>query len=151
MAKFDAGKAVEVMEWDFTQYGGGKGTIPEPSTGAIDGFFNRSKVIMKEIRATQKGIDTTGNSGDELDDLAGDIGDLEETGGTRELFGEQMSEAVAVLCGATVNPEDPDGPLIGGSPSVEDIKTLPFRVLQAFIQWIMEEIRPKTTTTGTRR
>lgn len=151
MGKFDAATAVEALEYDFTAYGGSKGQIQEPSTGAVNAFFNNMKAMFKEVKGLQAlaNVDVEELDEGQMGDL---VGKMEDVGDISSKFQEHSTGALAELCGATWVPdedaEDPkeQGHYEGGSPTHEDLKKLPFRVNQAFTQWLMAEIRPKKTT-----
>ena len=151
MGKFNAATAVERMEYDFTEYGGKAGMIPEPSTGAISAFFAEVKAVMKDTKAARELLarkddtDLTEEETTRLLDQVDDVTDLTERMQVR------LREAVALLCGATVEGEGDEARVVGGSPSVEELSALPFRVQQAFNTWIMGEIQPKKATPGTKR
>lgn len=160
MAKFDARTAVEALEFDFEAYGGSKGPINEPSTGRVNEFFANMKSLMKEasaLQATAKDLQV--EETDDLDDeqLAAKMEGIGEAEGQAIGFQSKSIEYLALLCGAQYEDiRDGDGNIIetrivGGAPSVEDLNCLPFRVLQAFTQWLMGEIRPKKAVPAGRR
>lgn len=155
MAKFDAGLAVEALEYDFSAYGGRKGTIPEPSTVKVNQFFDDMREFLKEARALAGNQDE--DDGPELEELseeevAGALDDMDEKIASAAGYQAKTVEAVAVLCGAErlSNPkweEDNDEPeyvVEGGAPSLDDLNTLPYRVLAAFNKWLIQEITPKS-------
>lgn len=125
MGKFDAGTAVDQMEYDFTAYGGGQGTIPEPSTGQVTQFFADMKDIVKEARGLRNLASSETPASEE--DLAEAISDLDD--GLMDRFNKRIAESTAQLC--------------SGQPSPDDIQKLPFRVLAAFTAWIASEFRPE--------
>jgi hypothetical protein len=142
MGSFDAATAVEQLDYDFTKYGGGKGDIPEPTTGQLASYFNEIRDIAgraRELQAAAKKMseaqadDTTEDSvsDDEAQEIiaAMDKFSLEE-------FQHEMSSAVARLC--------------SDSPSEEQLAKLPYRVLQAFIKWISGEFRPEKAAAATK-
>lgn len=150
MAKFNASTAVERLEYDFTEYGGGEGVIPEPTTDAINHFFNEVKGIMKDTKAVRELMAASENGAGDISDedaavLLESVGDASEFT-TKMQF--RMVEAVAVLCGGTF--DEGQDKIVGGQPSVDDLRGLPFRVAQAFNQWLMGELRPKAATPGTK-
>lgn len=159
MGKFDAATAVEDLEYDFTKYGAGSGTIVEPSSGQVNGFFRGLRDIISEIR----GLQTLAGDLDEdtsPEELAEKMGQVEEASEGASRLQQRTMELIAEMCGATwqeVPDPDPgdlaegDKPptikaLVGGEPSFDQLEKLPFRVLQAFNQWLMGEIAPKKTT-----
>lgn len=149
MAKFDARTAVEALEYDFEAYGGRKGMINEPSTGRVNDFFADMKSLMKEVsamQATAKDLQI-----EEIDEehLAEKMDQISEAEGQAADFQSKSVEYLAILCGAARDEET--GKVEGGAPSVDDLNCLPFRVLQAFTQWLMGEIRPKKERPAGRR
>lgn len=147
MAKFVPSDHVERLEYDFTEYGGGEGVIKEPSTGKVNGFFADMKAMMKqvkELQAVAKDLDIEDMSDEQMIEKMSQVEEAEAKGSE---FQQQTIENIAVLCGAE---RQEDGSIVGGAPSVEDLQKLPYRVLQAFSQWLMGEIRPKATTPGSR-
>lgn len=149
MAKFDAGLAVEALEYDFTAYDGTEGEIREPSTGQVNRFFKDMKSMMKEVRAlTQTAKDLEGVNVEELSDeaLAEAMTKVDEAEEGAAVFQERTIECIAMLCGAE-REEDPRNEgeyvVLGGSPDIEELRRLPYRVLQAFSTWLVGEIRPK--------
>lgn len=154
MAKFDAGAAVEPLEFDFTAYGGGSGVISEPSTGRVNNYFADMKEMFREVNRLQqdfKDLDVETEMDD--DALIDRMAKVDEASAGASAFQARTIENLAVLCGAErVSDGNGDGyTVVGGSPSVEDLNRLPYRVLQAFSTWLMEEIKPKRTTPGTKR
>lgn len=137
MAKFDAGLAVEALEFDFTAYGGGAGVIPEPSSGAVKAYFRSAKGLAKDLRKFKGIADQMGDienlSEEEITDRMSLIEEAEE--GADELQDKQR-HMLADLC--------------GGAITVDDLDRLPFRVFQAFNSWLLGEISPKRTTPGSK-
>lgn len=152
MAKFNAGQAVEKLEYDFTDYGGSEGTIVEPSTKQVNHFFKSMKAMLKEVnrlQAATKDIDVE-NMDDEA--MAEHMSKIDEATEGADTYQTIMVENIAVLCGAErVEDEDGSYTIKGGAPSFEELDRLPYRVLQAFSKWLMGEIQPKKTTPGTKR
>lgn len=151
MAKFDAGAAVEPMEFDFTAYGGSKGVIPEPGTGAVNQFTKRTKAMLKEVKNMQ-GLAAEAEKMEDLTDeeMAEQMGKIDEVEEGANRLQEATITNLALLCGAKESKDDEGNTVIvGGSPGVEELRLLPFRVLQAFSTWLMGEIRPKRTAPAT--
>lgn len=131
MAKFNAGTAVESMDYDFTDFGGSTGTIPEPTSTLVDGFFSRVKALAQEVRSN----------------LGGNVEDLSETeaadalasmdGLGMEDYERNLAEAISDLCQS--------------KPSVEELMLLPFRVRAAFMQWLIGQLRPEAPRPATMR
>jgi hypothetical protein len=157
MAKFDAGKAVEKLEYDFTAYDGGKGPIKEPTTGRVNSFFANSKALIHEVRQIKgmaeqlEGVDIESLSDE---DSAKVLGQIDEASAGAEIFQRRTVENLALLCGAEwVEGAEPDDEpeLVGGAPSFDDLGLLPYRVLQAFSEWLIQQIQPKKKTPASRR
>lgn len=159
MAKFDAATAVELLEYDFTKYGGSKGEVQEPTTGQVSYFFAEMRKVMQEVRA--QGSNKIDEITEEMseEEIAEKMDAIEEASAGAQHFQQRTIELLAELCGAKWEPadtEEADGPtepvlvLVGGAPSYDDLTTLPYRVLQAFSKWLVEAIRPKETTQDTR-
>lgn len=125
MGKFDAGTAVEAMEYDFTKYGGGAGIIPEPSGDVLDEFMQALAASMSTVQdVTNLGeIDTT--DGEAVAAALAAIKDQD----TIKQVDDELTELVARLT--------------QGQPSADDIATLPFRVKQAFIGWLVGQLNPQ--------
>jgi ATP phosphoribosyltransferase len=130
MSKFNAATAVESLEYDFTAYGGEAGLIPEPSTDQIDQFFTDLRNIVKQVQGLKAQAESA-KSGEmtqeQMDEVLAAMDDV-----SIKKFQTEMTEAVSALC--------------SNQPSVEQITKLPYRVLQAFIQWVSGEFRPKANT-----
>lgn len=158
MAKFNAATAVDTLDWDFTAFDGGEGVISEPSTGDVNRFFKNMKKMMKDVKALQKNVRSLEEFSDveEMsdEDVTAQMGKIDEAELGAEEFQRRTMECLAELCGAkwVTNAENLDESdiLVGGSPSLEQLQTLPYRHLQAFSEWLMGEIRPKKTTPGTK-
>lgn len=130
MGKFSAGTAVEAMEYDFTDFGGSSGTIPEPTTGQIDGFFRGLGEIYEKYESLlPKNLDPT-----DPDQAQKAMEAIER------IDNEDLNRSVAeVLAGVT-----------SGTPNAEEILALPYRVQQAFTGWLVGELRPEGATPATK-
>lgn len=151
MAKFKASEAVEALDYDFEDIGNGaKGTITEPSTGLVNGFMKNQKQMMRDVQALQKQVkgleDTEVDEGEDVpemtdEELAEKMAKMDEVEEGADLFQKRSMENIAILCGAQWDEQSES--LVGGAPTLEDLQSLPYRHLQAFMKWLMEEIRPK--------
>ena len=148
MAKFVPSEHVERLEYDFTEYGGSTGVIPEPSTGRVNGFFRDMKSMMREVSALQSLVKDLDVEEMSEEDMVAKMSQVEEAEAVGSEFQQRSMENLAILCGATRND---DGTIEGGTPGVAEFELLPYRVLQAFSTWLMGEIRPKKETPGTKR
>ena len=146
MAKFDAAEAVEVLEFDFTRYGGMKGVIPEPSTKKVETFNVEMRAFAQEMRDTLSGA-TGGMDLKALADMKDedfDEGDLDKVVDAIESIPDDMfSQQQERLSGAL-------GRLCSGTPDQDQLMRLPFRVFTAFNKWIVGEIRPEKGTPATK-
>lgn len=125
MAGFVATEAVEALDYDFTGYGGTKGTIPEPTTAHLDRFFEAVQGL-----STRVGVGPDASA----EEVAQAVAKISKRDAAE--FTNQIKAAIVGLC--------------GGSPSQEDVDVLPYRVLMAFLGWLMEALRPEARTPGTR-
>jgi hypothetical protein len=156
MAKFNAATAVEKLEYDFTHYNGGKGGINEPTTGRVNSFFANSKALIKEVREIKgmaeqlEGVDIDSLSDE---DSAKVLNQIDEASAGAELFQQRTVENLALLCGAEWVEGDEKTPpeLVGGAPSFDELSRLPYRVLQAFSEWLIQQIQPKRRTPASKR
>lgn len=153
MAKFESGKAVENLEYDFSDHAGPRGVIPEPETGRVREYFKGVRGVMNQAREMRGLADTdVANLSDE--ETAEVLGKVDEAMDGMEAIQVDLVKWLAFLCGGEwCDPDDSHTePWVeGGSPSYFDLDGLPFRVQQKFNQWLMQEIQPKRTTPGTRR
>lgn len=153
MGKFKPSEHVDRLEYDFTDYGGKEGVIPEPSTGRVNTFFASMKAMMKDVQALQAtakdleaDIDIEDMTDEAMIEKMSKV-DEAETGAVE--FQQRSIENLAILCGGNRNEET--GVVEGGSPDMDEFAKLPYRVLQAFSSWLMGEIRPKKTTPAGKR
>lgn len=132
MATFDAGSAVEDLNWDFTAYGGGSGKVPEPSEKLIVDYYKELKEAISSLRGIQ---DHKGGSRDNLTQT--EIEELMKQMETVDIrkINTEVKKAVAKLC--------------QNSPSVAELNKLPYRVLNAFVTWIQGEMSPEDKSAGT--
>lgn len=132
---FNAGEVLEPLDYDFSAFGGPVGTVPEPSTGDVRGYFKAMKDMAKEARK-YKDIEAKLGDVDDLTDeeLADRMATLDEAEeGVNELQRLQK-EALAGLC--------------SNQPSFDELDRLPHRVFQAFNTWLVGEIAPKKDRSG---
>lgn len=120
MAGFDAGTAVDPLDFDFTAYGGPKGTIPEPTEKALEGFIKETRKIASEFGSSK---------------------DRESL--TPEEMVEEMDRLSSSMPEATSRLADAAAALCSGVPSAAEILVLPMRVRNAFVGWLMGQFRPE--------
>jgi hypothetical protein len=142
---FKAKEAVEALDFDFEGIGtGAKGTIAEPSTGLVNGYMKNMKDLMREANNMRRRAEGLSEESDEEisdEDLEKRMAEMDELEAEAIDFQQRSTEHLAVLCGAQYDEESQT--FSGGSPTLEDLQSLPYRHLQAFTQWLTGEIRPK--------
>lgn len=144
MAKFDAALEVESMDWDFSaplKDRKAKGTIPEPSTGQVEAFFNDTRKLIKSIR-------------EELKEKAGlDIGNLEEVKGD-DLKEETIKALEAMSDSMLTDQQEALSEIIAkvcsDQPDAATLQKLPYRVFMAFNKWLAGELRPNQQAADTK-
>lgn len=131
MGTFNAGTAVEAMNWDFTDFGGGSGVIPEPSTEQMDDFLEGLSEIGQKYADIMK-IDTSTMDKEEVAALIAQFKDVKSS---------DLTNTIANICAKVCS----------DNPSAEEIRRLPFRPQQAFIGFLVGELRPEGRTATTKR
>lgn len=139
---FNAGTVVDPMDWDFTAFGEptDKGTIPEPSTEAVDLFGQRYRGLLMALQAAD--INSRIPEDETPEEAAQRViaeaqkplhQRLEEWAeDTRlpdkdaQLVNEEMIRILADVC--------------SGAPTEAQLRMLPSRVLRAFCTWLNEEL-----------
>lgn len=141
MAGFDAGSAVEPMDWDFSKFGAGKGTVPEPSDVEIDRFMRQYQVL-----ATQVIRSAEAQTNQQLQELIErrakeDDPDSPEKPLTLEQSVEVMKQVdlgnSAEIANAML---DLIITITKGQPSREQLMALPHRVRGAFYGWLIGQL-----------
>lgn len=145
MAKFDAATAVEPIEYDFSEFGGASGVTPEPTTDALDRFMDELRVLFEKIRRMRDKIHTERTKAPEgvdpegEEDLAMEAAKLVEMDELRGASKEILKTMQLVIADLTQ-----------GKPSEEDLAKLPQRVFMAYLAWLVDQLKPKAITPGTR-
>lgn len=129
MPKFDAGSAVEPLEYDFSAYDGPVGITPEPSDHSFQKFAAKQSRLMIDADKIEKDM-TKAEKDDALDEKALD-GFQERS----QKLSDQMSVIIAELC------QD--------KPSKADVDLLPYRVKMAYTTHLMKQFSPEGGTSGT--
>lgn len=127
MAGFDAAAAVEPMDWNFEKFGGGSGTVPEPSNDEMKRFQRDFARVMREGAK----LDMSDDAAKKMDET-----EFEAYQMKAEDIGKQLDTVIADLC--------------KNSPSAEQVGRLPFRVKTAFSQWLMKQFNPEAEAAGTK-
>jgi hypothetical protein len=128
---FDAGAAVEALDWDFTGAGvKAKGTIPEPSDVTIGDFLDGLKKLYNDTRAmVEAGEAATDATPGEMLEALNSV--------TGAMFVDQMSriaDLYAELC--------------SNKPGKDQLLALPLRVRAKFYGWVMSEVVNPEAETG---
>jgi hypothetical protein len=141
MSGFDAGNVVLAMDWDFSKFGAGKGTVPEPSDVKIERFLRKYRVIANQaLNAAGSAIvleddpkllqDEEGNP--KIPTLADAIAvmkqiDLEDDGTMQSRqVAEQMLDLFDWFC--------------DGKPGRGQLQQLPNRIRAAFYGWVVGQV-----------
>jgi len=135
MAKFDAGTAVDPLEYDFTKYvAGAAGTTPEPSQDQVKEFQHAQMETAKRVKELL-GLDL------DVSDLEGAQATLTRVDMSKldpqalDQMSEDLKTKLAKLC--------------SDEPSKEVLDAVPFRVLQAYMGWLSGQLNPKAQGTTT--
>jgi hypothetical protein len=133
---FDASKAVSPLDWDFTEFGQGKGRVPEPTDKMIETALRdlaKASAEMIEKAGLKRDPNLTQDQIAEI--LAAFPDDFEAT--AFAAMSKKMITIFAKLC--------------GNQPSATILTALPFRVRQLFFLWLMKELRPEADGGATTR
>jgi hypothetical protein len=120
---FDAATVVKPLDWDFTKFGAGKGTVPEPDDKQIDQLFKDLAKVSSEL------VERSGLSAEVApEQVLSALSDMPEGIGISKMV-SGFTKAFAKLC--------------QGQPTVLQLNKLPLRVRLAFYAWLMSELRPE--------
>jgi hypothetical protein len=140
---FDAGTAVEPLDWDFTKFDLGRGTIPEPSEREMTVFTKRFQKLMTAIiNEGRKRLKEREEVKDDVPELTlmEALAALEDP----DLDAETIEAVSSKMCGIVAE-------LSKGQPSLETLEKLPSRVRGAFFGWLLKELySPEAVAAGTR-
>lgn len=125
MPGFNAAEVVEPLEWDFTKYDAGKGTVPEPSDKDIETLFRDLTKVSKDVMEKAGVGKLTGTP----EQVMAAIAELDDSaiGITQMISG--FTKAFAKLC--------------KNQPTAIQLNKLPLRVRMAFYVWLADELRPE--------
>src|SRR5581483_4983800 len=129
MAQFDAASVVEPLDYDFTHFRAGKGTIKEPSDEQIRLFGIQQVIQQRKIVQASPDLDDDATVDDRL-------AAIEKAGQSEALVSYAADEAAAYA------------DLCSGKPSVAELLKLPPRVRNAFYKWLRDEINPEAEAGG---
>lgn len=144
MAGFDAASAVAPMDWDFSKFGGGSGTVPEPSDVEIERFMRKYQILTTQVLRS-----ANVRTNKQVDELLEQWAEEDDPDNPRQVFSVQQSIEIMKqvdLSGAEVAPEISEAMLgliltiTKGSPSREQLLVLPNRVRGAFYGWLIGEL-----------
>lgn len=128
MAGFDAATAVEPMDWNFEKFGGGTGTVPEPSTEEMKLFQKDFARIMRDGNALEMDNEESVKLTEE---------EFEELQTKMSAISDRLDVAISTLCKE--------------QPSRVQVALLPFRVKTAFSRWLMEQFNPEAAAAATNK
>jgi hypothetical protein len=128
---FDAGTIVDALEWDFTKYGAGSGTAPEPTDQMIERFKRKFFHIAKGTSAqAAKQLQLLSEEEAETPKTLTDaIATLDTVRGDNAAEAE-LRKALIQICAEVCSNE----------PRVDQLDKLPHRPLQAFVGWLLGEL-----------
>lgn len=121
---FVAEEVVEPLDYDFSFFGGPKGTSPEPTDGQVSDFLSNIRKIMSEAGYTvADGKLSIQNA------LA-----MAEENKAEELF-EALIQAFSDVC--------------SNQPTAEEIAALPSRIKRHYMGWLLGQLMsPKSPSSG---
>lgn len=131
MAKFNAGTAVEAIEFDFTAFGGRAGSIPEPSTDQVENFM----AAITGLFAQYKGI---------IDVAQGKEPTADEIAAMVEDFGDITSRDVQQAIADAIEQ------FSSGEPTAAEVMALPHRIQSAFLGFLLGEVNPEARAATTK-
>lgn len=152
---FDAGTAVEALDWDFTKYNAGSGTSPEPSSKEIDRFFRKQQMLISALQRVKGAMvkkeleRNQGLSGKEA---------LAELNRWAEMSVEDAIEILADEVEALIPLDELEkytrrmaelvGELTHNCPSAEQIMKVPHRIRAIYFQWLGEQLSNPESLAG---
>jgi hypothetical protein len=143
MAGFDAGSAVEPMDWDFSRFGAGKGTVPEPSDVEIERFMRKYQVLATQVMASAE-IQTNSELQELIERKAQEadpgspvkpltVAESLEVFQQVDLSGVRATEIADAMLELALT-------ITKGSPSREQLEALPNRIRGAFYGWLIGQL-----------
>jgi hypothetical protein len=116
---FVAGDEIDTLTFDFTRYAKeAKGVIPEPTTEKLRAFQKGLKAVIRESLKNTK--EPPANE-TQLESMKRIIG-ADDTDELAVMVEARTFELISDLC--------------SGTPSVEQLQKIPYRVQQAFVGWL---------------
>lgn len=143
MATFDAGNVVEAMDWDFTKYKAGRGTVPEPSDVEIERFLRKYRVLVTSVmQAAGTEIVVRDNQTIELksDGVTSTpiLTLVEATKAMAEIDLESVESSASYKVSEAML--DLVVTITKGKPSKQQLQKLPNRVRGAFFGWLIGQL-----------
>lgn len=121
MPKFDASSIGGELEYDFSKWGGSRGTIPEPPRFAVSKMLKSVEKLFVDLGLRDKDDDGVKSPDDIIDTM--------EKVDQEEIFEKMQLGLVEILAD-----------VCGGSPSREELEKLPYRPFQGFFGYLMGEL-----------
>jgi hypothetical protein len=131
MAKFDAGSSAvaEPLDYDFSLFKAGKGTITEPNDDQIRLFGVQQVLLQRKVIAVSPELGDDATLDQRLEAIA--------TAGQSEVLASHAADEAAIYAD-----------LCSGKPSAGELLKLPPRHRQRFYKWLQEEINPEADAGG---
>lgn len=123
---FSITDAVDALTYDFRPYCDAHGVVPEPSPLQIRRFQRVMNETQQQIIAMSRTINNLDDLENQIEVMGAVLDMVHETGADSDEGSEierNLMEGMAAVC--------------SGTPSVEDLNSLPYRGLQAFAGWLV--------------
>jgi hypothetical protein len=131
---FDAGTVIEPLDWDFTEWNLGKGTIPEPSEERVIKFQKKLQAVMIRVAQEAQPPEEEADADPDRDRSRDWLRELERAQASG--IAEEIAHEIDLIYGRFCQDQ----------PSAETIGKLPYRVKVAFFRWLQEELRPEASS-----
>lgn len=143
---FDASNAVAALDWDFTAFGAGQGTSPEPSDEMIERYKRKqmrlATAVVEQVALTQKQIEAD----DKEVQIVNTLPLKEALSAIASLDGDSELNTLAIRQLAQIVAE-----VLSDKPTADQILALPSRVRAAFFGWVAGQLLdPKSYASGMR-
>lgn len=131
---FDAGAAVEKLEYDFRPFTKAHGTTPEPSDDQVFTLMDTIRTIVNEIRTANATSEEETEDVVDAQEAIAILGRLQKE--QVEEFREELIQAYS-LC-------------TSGIPSADELRELPYRVRSMYFGWFLGQLnRPESAAVDT--
>lgn len=132
MPTFNADSIGGDIDYDFTKWGGPKGTVPEPTRAAVNKMM---KDVTKAFKDAGLGPETAEGEVLSPEQVADTMNKVEDDEMFEKLT-EVLLDVLAEVC--------------GGSPSKEALAALPYRPFQGFFGYLIGNLtNPEASAPGT--